>query len=76
MQFERGPDDKVHLSVQWRLSSGKDHKAIKTQITDLSSPEVGIRPDFELAVSEMSALIGELSKIIGEKIIKYRMSEL
>jgi len=78
MQFERGPDAKVHFSVQWRLSSGKEHKALTTQITDLSSPEVSIKPDFEHTVSEMSALIGELSKIIGEEILKHkhRMSEL
>ena len=78
MQFERGPDGKVHFSVQWRLSYGKDHKYLTTQITDLSSPVVTIKPDFEHTVSAMSTLIGELSKIIGEEIIKHkhRKSEL
>ncbi len=70
MQYERGPDNKVHLSVQWRLSHGKDHETLKTQITDLSDPTAGIKPDFEQTVTAMSNLIGELSKIISEEIIK------
>lgn len=69
MQFERDFDGRVVLSVQWRLSSGKDQKTLETRITDLASPAPITEKDFGHTVSAMSALFGELSKIIGQAIL-------
>ena len=71
MKFEKDPDGLVRLSVQWRLSRGKDQKPLTTNMTDLTSQEVHTGPDFEHTVSAMSGLLGELSRIIGRAILKH-----
>ncbi len=77
MKFERDHDGQVRLSTQWRLSRGKNQSTLATQITDLTSPTVHTGPDYEHTVSAMSALIGELSQIISQEILKnvHRSSE-
>jgi hypothetical protein len=69
MQFERDAGGQVRLAVQWRLLDGKDNQTLKSRITDLVSPVVHTVPDFEHTVSIMSALLGELSHIIGKEIL-------
>ena len=71
MQFERVSDGQVKFSAQWRLSRGKDLKPLSTRITELASPALPTGSDMEHTVSAMSALIGELSKIIGRAILKH-----
>ena len=70
-QFERDSGGQVRLSVQWHLSRGKDQKLLTTQITGLASPTVQTEPNFDKTVSAMSALIGELSQIIGREILDH-----
>ncbi len=70
MQFERDSHGQVRLSVQWRLSRGKDRMPLATHMTDLASATVPAGPDFEHTVSAMSTLLGELSQIIGLEIVK------
>ena len=72
MYFEKRYDNKVHLSVQWRLLCGKTGISLTTQITNLSSTTINTGSNLENTVSEMSTLIGELSEIIGEEIIKHK----
>lgn len=69
MQFERDANGQVRLSVKWRLFDGKSNQTLKIRITDLVSPVVHTLPDFEHTVSLMSALLGELSHIIGKEIL-------
>jgi len=76
MQFERDSNGQVRLSAQWRLSRGSDRKPLTTQITDLASPVVPSKRDFEHTVSAMSTLFGELSQIIGQEILKQIRGEL
>jgi len=71
MRFERDFNGQVRFSTQWRLSSGQDRKTLVTRMTDLESPVVQPLPDFEHTVSTMSALLGELSRIISQEILKY-----
>ena len=70
MKFERDPDGKVRLSVQWILSRGQDRKPLITQMTDLTGQEEQTESDLETTVSSMSALMGELSVIISREILK------
>ena len=70
MKFERDPDGKVRLSVQWILSRGQDRKPLITQMTDLAGQEEQTESDLETTVSSMSALMGELSVIISREILK------
>ncbi len=69
MQFERTSHGQVQLSVQWRLSRGKDRKTLKIQMTDLVSPVIPDLKAFEPTVSAMSLLLGELSRIIAREIL-------
>jgi len=71
MRFERDPDWKVRLSTQWRLSRGKDRRPLITKIIELESPALHAGSDFNQTVSVMSGLMGELSKIIGQEILKH-----
>jgi len=71
MQFERNSRGQVTLSSQWRLSRGKDLKPLSTQITELTSPTVPTGSDLEPTVSAMSTLMGELSQIIAQAILKH-----
>ncbi|RLB91117.1 MAG: hypothetical protein DRH26_08490 [Deltaproteobacteria bacterium] len=71
MRFERDFNGQVRFSTQWRLSSGQDRKILVTRMTDLESPVVQPLPDFEHTVLTMSALLGELSRIIGREILKH-----
>ena len=70
MKFERDPDNQVRLSVRWCLSGGGDGKPLTTQITDLVSPTVQTGSDMEPTVAAMSMLLGDLSRIIAETILK------
>jgi uncharacterized lipoprotein YmbA len=70
MKFERDSDGKVKLSGQWRLTGGKTGKALAARISDLASPAIENDKDLESTVHAMSALMGELSRIIGLEILK------
>ncbi len=67
MQFERGPDGRVQLSVQWRIT-GANARPLQTRFTDLLSETVHAPADFDGTVAAMSALLGELSRIIADAI--------
>jgi len=71
MQFERDPKGQVRLTAQWRLSRGGDRELLAAQITELTGRETHAESDFESTVTSMSALWGELSKIIGGAILEH-----
>ena len=71
MKFERDPHGTVRLSTQWRLSGGRDRRPLTTQITDLASPTIQTGSDMEPTVAAMSRLLGELSQVIGQTILKH-----
>jgi uncharacterized lipoprotein YmbA len=69
MSFERGPDRRVRLSAQWRLSGRGDGRPPVTRICELSSPEIEDQgPDLDSTVAAMSGLLGELSRRIAQAI--------
>jgi uncharacterized lipoprotein YmbA len=70
MRFERDPDGQVRLSTQWRLSDGRDGRSLITQMTDLVSPKIARGSDMGETVSAMSGLVGELSRIIGQAVLR------
>ena len=70
MRFERDADNRVKLSVQWRLSRGEDRMPLSTRITELESPQMPPESEPENTVSAMSMLMGELSRLIAETILK------
>lgn len=70
MQFERDTDGRVKLSAQWRLIWGKNLKSLAAEITELSSSVAYTGSNYERIVSSMSALLGELSEIIGREILE------
>lgn len=70
MRFEREGDGRVRLSTQWRLLDGKDGNPLTTQITELVSPKIERGSDMEETVSAMSGLVGDLSRIISQSILK------
>lgn len=70
IKFERDPDGKVSLVAQWRLMAGKDQNPIATRITDIKSSKTLKESDYGQVVSAMESLLGELSVIIGNEILK------
>lgn len=70
MKFERDPDGKVRLAVQWRLS-GKDKNTLATRMADIESSVSIAEDDYGQIVSAMGSLMGELSTIIGNEILKH-----
>ncbi|MEW6667977.1 MAG: PqiC family protein [Thermodesulfobacteriota bacterium] len=71
MKFERDPDGKVRLSVQWSLTVPRDQRLLLAQMTELESPSVTVGPDMETTVTTMSMLWGEMSRLIAETIWKH-----
>jgi uncharacterized lipoprotein YmbA len=71
MKFERDPDEKVRLSVQWTVTAVKDQKLLIAQISEMESPPVTVGPDMETTVTAMSQLWGEMSRLIAETIWKH-----
>lgn len=71
MKFERDPDGKVRLSVQWSLTEARDQKLLFAQITEMESPSVAVGPDMEPTVTTMSLLWGDLSRLIAETLWKH-----
>ena len=70
MRFERDTDGRVKLSAQWRLVWGKRMKSVETQISELVGSETYTGWNYERIVSSMGALVGELSEIIGRKVLE------
>jgi len=70
MSFERGPDLRVRLSAQWRLSGGKDGRPLVTRISELASPAIEPGPGLDSTIAAMSSLLGDLSRIIGQAIVE------
>ena len=75
MQFERGPNRKVRLSAQWRLTQGKGQKPLVTRIIELNSSPISDDPELEYdhTVLAMGLVFGELSKIIGKEILRHKI---
>lgn len=71
MKFERDPDEKVRLSVQWSVTAPRDQRLILAQITELESPSVTVGPDMETTVTTMSQMWGEMSRLIAETLWKH-----
>jgi uncharacterized protein len=70
MKFERDPDEKVRLSVQWSVTAVRDPSPPVAQITELESPSVTVGPDMETTVTTMSQIWGEMSRLIAETLRK------
>lgn len=70
MQFERGADNLISLSAQWRLIRGEDEKILMTEMTQIYSQEGVTVKDIPQTVSSMSALWGDLNKTIAVAILQ------
>lgn len=70
MKFERDPDEKVRLSVQWSVTAVRDPGPPLAHITELESPPVTVGPDMESTVTAMSRIWGEMSRLIAETLRK------
>ncbi|VAX11225.1 hypothetical protein MNBD_GAMMA26-2697 [hydrothermal vent metagenome] len=70
MQFERGPDEYVYLSVQWRISKGIGRVPLATQVSQLKSTGITTADDYDAIVAAMSDLFGQLSQVIAQAILK------
>ena len=68
MQFERMPDQYVHLIAQWRLLGARGHAALATRVTQLKSDAAIDSARFEDTVSAMSNLVGQLSMAMATEI--------
>lgn len=68
MQFEPGPDDQVHLSVQWRLSRGRDGHPLTSRVSDLQATGGVDAPGARVAA--MSRLLGQLSREIARAVLE------
>jgi len=65
--FERFADGKVHLSSAWRIVD--DTGALMANHTFESSRAVGLK-SYEATVEVMSGLLGELSQVMAESVVK------
>lgn len=74
MQFEAEAGGQVRLITQWRVLRGTDKKNLIVRMTDLLYPVDG--SNFEKTVSAMSALWGELSRIIAKEILTHVSEDL
>ena len=70
MKFERGSDNKVYLSAQWRISSKQGSRAITTHMSELNSEAVTTPGDYGETVTSMAGLYAELSQQIASKILE------
>ncbi len=70
LQFERMPDSRVVLSAQWRIHGGADGAPEVARITDLASPVLAPGAGMEATVAAMSALLGELSRVIAATVLE------
>ncbi|MBT6276393.1 MAG: membrane integrity-associated transporter subunit PqiC [Chromatiales bacterium] len=71
MQFERRPDRRAVLSVQWRLvQANRDRTPIISKINILESEPVA-SASMDATVAAMSDLMGELSIVIAEAIVSH-----
>jgi uncharacterized protein len=69
MHFEKNSQGRIWFSTRWRLSRGAREEALAANMTDLISDANLKTKDFDHAVSTMSGLMGELSRIIGKAIL-------
>lgn len=74
IKFEADTDNHVHLTAQWRVSTGIERKTIITQITHLSSEQAITVGDYPAIVNEMSQQYAKLSSLIAEKIAQFRIA--
>ena len=68
MQFERLPDQHVHLIAHWRLLGARGQPALATRLTRLRSENATTSDQIEGTVAAMSELVGELSMLIADQI--------
>ena len=68
MQFERGPDRRVLLAAQWRLRAGADGAPRLARISELVSEPLDAAAGMDATVAAMSALLGELSRVIARAV--------
>ncbi|MFH2058944.1 MAG: PqiC family protein [Pseudomonadota bacterium] len=69
MQFEAEADGQVRLITQWRILRGMDQKNLIVRMTNLVRPVDA--SNFEQTVLAMSALLGELSRMIAQEILTH-----
>ncbi len=69
-RFERDGAGQVLLTAQWRLTHGREKTSVATRITELESPVIASGPDLEETVAAMGELVGELSRIIAQTLVK------
>lgn len=70
MQFERSPDQRVHLSANWSLSHERGREVLASRHTRLSSEPLPVseEADYDATVAAMNGVLGELSAEIAEAI--------
>lgn len=67
IRFERGVDQRVHLTARWYISQGEQYKGDMAHLTELTSPQVAAA-DYPAIVAAMSGLIGELGRAITNEL--------
>ena len=74
LRFERGGDARVHLTAKWWLQRGADGAPAGGPATALASDPLPEAATVEAAVAAMSALYGELSRVIARAIAEREKS--
>ncbi len=71
LQFERGPDDRVRLSVRWQLSRDRQSKPLLSQVTEIVSPVHEGKLNIDETVAAMSDAYAELSRHIAKAVMTH-----
>ena len=75
LQFEKGIDDHVRLSAQWRITRGVERENLATQITTIKSERPAEKDNYDDVVAIMSTQFGELATSIAETIKQLEQSK-
>jgi uncharacterized lipoprotein YmbA len=68
LRFERAGDARVHLAAKWRLLRGADGSPLASPTTVLESGPLPEAAGIEHTVAAMSAVYGELSRVIAQAV--------
>jgi len=71
LQFERGPDDRVRLSVRWQLSKDRQSKPLLSQVTEIVSPLHEGKLTVDETVAAMSEVYAEFSRHVAKAVMTY-----